>query len=567
MQTRRPTAAFFVFSCFVLLTLVSAVPANARPVHANAAIASAHPLATAAGKTILQQGGNAFDAAVAVASTLAVVEPYSSGLGGGGFFLLHRARDAKQIMIDARETAPAAATAAMYLDAAGTPIPNASLIGPRASAIPGLPAGLVYLAQHYGRLPLKVSLAPAIKLAEEGHTLDARLAAMLQLRVDLLRAQHDAAMQFLPDDQAPKAGQRLRLPQLAASLRQLAERGRAGFYAGPVAQELVRTVRAHGGIWTLRDLSSYRIKLRTPVQFNYHQMHIVSAAPPSAGGLTLAEAFNILAQYDLRPLATEQRMHLIIEAWRRAYHDRARYLADPDFVTIPSARLMSVAYAKQRAQSIALDKASSSTDLESTTVSNQGPQTTHFSIVDRAGNRVAATLSINTLFGSGFVAGKTGVLLNNEMDDFATADQGKNAYGLVNSRVNRIAPGKRPLSSMTPTFVEDKRGVLILGTPGGSRIVSMVMLAILNYEAQSAVDLQALVDAPRFHHQYLPDQVEIEAQGFPAEVIDNLQLLGHIVRQVERPWGNMQAVWVDRASGRAVAASDKRGAGSGLAWY
>ena len=551
---------FIFFLCF-------APCAGAKQPLTNAAIASAHPLATQAGKAILDQGGNAFDAAVAVAATLAVVEPYSSGLGGGGFFLLHRARDGKQVMLDARETAPLQASANMYLDAAGKVIPNASLNGARAAGIPGIPAGLVYLAQHYGRLPLGQSLAPAIRLAAQGFPADARYRAMAQTRLTLLQAQPEAALQYLQHNAVPELGVAVVQPALAATLRALADRGAAGFYRGPVARELVASVRRGGGIWTQSDLTRYRVVARVPIAFDYRGMHIVSAAPPSAGGVTLAEALNILGRYDLAKLNAADRMHLVVEALRRAYHDRARYLGDPDFVHIPLAKLMSRAYAKQLAASIDLNNATSSADLEAAPEVSQGDHTTHFSIVDRQGNRVAATLSINTIFGSGFVAGKTGVLLNNEMDDFAASEHGANVYGLANSRVNRIAPGKRPLSSMSPTFVEDKRGILIIGTPGGSRIISMVLLTILNYAAQPQVDVNALVSAPRYHHQYLPDRIEVEPNAFPADVLDELQLKGHVLQVNSQPWGNMQAVWIDRASGQAFAASDPRGMGSALAWH
>ncbi len=553
--------------CLLIFFFCFAPFASAKPSLANAAIASAHPLATEAGKTILDQGGNAFDAAVAVAAALAVVEPYSSGLGGGGFFLLHRARDGKQVMLDARETAPQQATARMYLDAAGKVIPNASLQGARAAAIPGLPAGLVHLARHYGRLPLTQSLAPAIRLAAQGFTADARYRTMAQTRLTLLQTQPEAASQYLQNNLPPELGVALAQPALAATLRAMAQHGMAGFYRGPIARELVTAVRKGGGIWTLSDLSRYRVVARAPIAFDYRGMHIVSAAPPSAGGVTLAEALNILARYDLSKLDAATRMHVVAEALRRAYHDRARYLGDPDFVSIPLAKLLSHAYADQSAASIDLNNATPSTSLDAAPDVSQGDHTTHFSIVDRQGNRVAATLSINTLFGSGFVAGKTGVLLNNEMDDFAAIDQGANVYGLANSRANQIAPGKRPLSSMSPTFVEDPRGVLILGTPGGSRIISMLLLAILNYAAQTQVDVNALVSAPRYHHQYLPDRIEIEPNVFPANVLDELQLKGHVLQINPQPWGNMQAVWIERASGRAFAASDPRGAGSGLAWY
>ena len=553
------------FSLFILF-LCFAPFAGAKPL-GNAAIASAHPLATQAGKAILDQGGNAFDAGVAVAAALAVVEPYSSGLGGGGFFLLHRARDGKQVMLDARETAPLQATASMYLDAAGKVIPNASLQGAHAAGIPGLPAGLVYLARHYGRLPLGQSLAPAIRLAAQGFPADARYRAMAQRRLKLLQAQPEAALQYLQHNAAPELGVAVVQPALAATLRALAEQGAAGFYRGPIARELVAAVRKGGGIWTQSDLLRYRVVARAPIAFDYRGMHIVSAAPPSAGGVTLAEALNILGRYDLDKLDAATRMHVVVEALRRAYHDRARYLGDPDFVHLPLAKLISRAYADQRAASIDLNNATPSASLEAAPEVSQGDHTTHFSIVDQQGNRVAATLSINTLFGSGFVAGKTGVLLNNEMDDFAASAHGANVYGLANSRANRIAPGKRPLSSMSPTFVEDRRGVLIIGTPGGSRIISMVLLAILNYAAQPQVDVNALVSAPRYHHQYLPDRIEVEPESFSPDVLDELQLKGHVLQVNDGKWGNMQAVWIDRASGQAYAASDPRGMGSGLAWY
>ncbi len=534
---------------------------------ANTAIASAHPLATAAGKSILEQGGNAFDAAIAVAATLAVVEPYSSGLGGGGFFLLHRARDGKQVMIDARERAPLKLTSNSYRNATGQLLPLASLEGPLAAGIPGIPAGLAHLAKRYGQLPLSRSLAPAIHLAQQGFPADARYRALVQSRLTLLQKQAEAAAQFLHHQAVPEVDTLVVQTNLAKTLRTLAQKGASGFYRGAVAKEMVAAVNNGGGLWQTADLARYRIVERKPIVFDYRGMRIVSAAPPSAGGLTLAEALHILARYDLNPLKPAHRMHLVAEALRRAYHDRARYMGDPDFVRMPIQRLMSTTYANMRAASIDPANATPSANLAAAPEVTQGNHTTHFSIVDRQGNRVAATLSINTFFGSGFVAGNTGVLLNNEMDDFAVAEHGMNAYSLVHSEPNRIAPGKRPLSSMSPTFVEDRRGTLILGAPGGSRIISMVLLAILDYQAQTKVDLQALVNAPRYHHQYLPDRLEVEPDSFPSEVLDELQLTGHVIRVNERKWGNMQAVWIERSSGKAFAASDPRGMGSGLAWY
>ena len=529
----------------------------------QAAIASAHPLASAAGAEVLAAGGNAFDAAIAVAAALGVVEPYSSGLGGGGFLLLHRAADRRQVVVDARETAPGAATADMFLDAGGAPVPRASLDGARAAAIPGTPAALAWIAQRYGRLPLRVSLAPAVRLAREGFAVDARFARVSAAAAAKLSRDSLSSALFLADGAPLREGAVLRQPALAATFEAIAGAGHDGFYAGAVAEELVRSVRAAGGVWTLKDLAGYRIREREPARIAYRGATIVTAPLPSAGGLTLAQSLNILERFDLPPAGSAERAHLVAEALRRAYQDRARYLGDPDFVDGPWERLAGPGYAARRAATIRRDRATASGGLPA---AGEGENTSHFSVVDRDGNRVAATLTINTLFGSGFVAGATGVLLNNEMDDFAVAPGVPNVYGLVGSRANAVAPGKRPLSSMSPTFVEDRRGVLVLGTPGGSRIISMVLLAILGYLDQAAVDPAALVAAPRFHHQYLPDRIEVEPDGFDEAWRAALAARGHAISVAARRWGNMQAVWVDATSGRAAAASDPRGEG-GIAWY
>ena len=343
----------------IFLLLCFGANAGAQTSLSNAAIASAHPLATAAGKTILDQGGNAFDAAVAVAATLAVVEPYSSGLGGGGFFLLHRARDGKQVMLDARERAPLRATTDMYSEA-----PQASLTGARAAAIPGLPAGLAHLAKRYGRLPLKQSLAPAIGLAQHGFAADARYRAVAQTRLALLQTQPDAAMQFLHHQAVPELDTLVVQANLANTLRALAQQGAPGFYSGAVAREMVTAVKAAKGIWQRADLARYRVVERAPIIFDYRGLHIVSAAPPSAGGLSLAQALHILEAYDFRTLSEVQRMHLVAEALRRAYHDRARYLGDPDFVRMPIRHLTSPGYAAFRAANIDLANATPSVNLD-----------------------------------------------------------------------------------------------------------------------------------------------------------------------------------------------------------
>ncbi|MFZ5556369.1 MAG: gamma-glutamyltransferase, partial [Pseudomonadota bacterium] len=327
------------------------------------AIASAHPLASAAGAEVLERGGNAFDAAIAVAAALGVVEPYSSGLGGGGFFLLHRAADGRQVMVDARETAPAAASAGMFLGADGEPVPGASRDGPRAAGIPGTPAGLAWLAARYGRLPLAQTLDPAIRLARGGFPVDERFARVSKLAASKLNNDDHARRLFLHDGNALAPGAVLRQLELAATLEALARAGRAGFYEGAVAAELVRSVRAAGGIWSEEDLARYRVKEREPVQIRYRGATIVTAGLPSAGGLTLAQALNALARFDLPALSETDRAHVVVEVLRRAYQDRARHLGDPDFVDGPWARLADAAYAARRAADIRLDRATPSAEL------------------------------------------------------------------------------------------------------------------------------------------------------------------------------------------------------------
>lgn len=524
------------------------------------AVASAHPLATEAGQAILDAGGNAFDAAVAVSAVLAVVEPYSSGIGGGGFWLLHRARDGHQVMLDGRERAPLAAHRDLYLDTSGAVVPDLSTDGPLAAAIPGEPAALAHLAKHYGRLPLAKSLAPAIRLAAQGFVVDEYYRRLAGFRLKTLRHQPVAAGIFLSDDAVPVAGTVLRQMDLADTLRALAEHGRDGFYTGDVAARLVRGVREAGGIWTLEDLAGYRVVEREPISFDYHDLRVVSAAPPSSGGVALATMLHVLEGYPLAGLGEAEQVHLVTEAMRRAYRDRASYLGDPDFVEIPLQQLISPWYAAGLRASIRHDRATPSAMLPGAVAAPAGNHTTHFSILDRDGNRVAATLSINTPFGSGFVPPGTGVLLNNEMDDFSVKPGVPNVYGLVGAEANAIVPGKRPLSSMTPTFVESDRGVAILGSPGGSRIITMVLLGILDLEQGHGPT--SWVSRPRFHHQYLPDAIQYEPNAFSPELEQALREQGHTLMPLQSDYGNMQAVYWDYAAGHVEAASDPRGIGS-----
>lgn len=547
---------FRLLAAFCLLGWwLAAVAAQGPP---KAAIASAHPLATDAGFEILRRGGNAFDAAVAVAAALAVVEPAGSGLGGGGFFLLHRAGDGLQIVVDARERAPLAAYRDMYLDERGQVIPGLSIDGPLAAGIPGLPAALTRLAEEYGRLPLAVSLAPAIDLAREGFLVGKRYLRQVRQRLAALQRYPASARIFLQNGEPPKPGFRLVQGDLARVLEALAREGRRGFYAGWVAERLVTEVRRAGGIWSLQDLTRYQVIERRPLDGRYRQVKIVTAPPP-AGGAVLLETLNILSPWPLSRLDTAIAKHLIVEAWRRTYRDRALYLGDPDFVALPLRRLLSPAYAAGLRAAIRLDRALPSSWLVEAPEPAAGADTTHFSILDREGNRVAATLSINYLFGSGFAVPGTGVLLNDEMDDFASKPGVPNLYGLVGSEANAIAPGKRMLSSMTPTFLESPDRVAILGTPGGSRIISMVTLAVLDFAA--GFGPATWVGWPRFHHQYLPDEIQYEPGALTAREQRVLESLGHRLRVLEEPYGNMQAVIWDRVLNRVEAASDPRGEG------
>lgn len=531
----------------------------------TAAIASAHPLATEAGYEIFKRGGNAFDAAVAVAAALAVVEPYSSGIGGGGFFLLHRASDNKQVMLDAREAAPAGVKPEHYLDAAGDPIRGATVQGGTAAGIPGTPAGLAHLAQHYGSLPLTQTLAPAIRLAREGFPVDQRYARIAKIAQRSLNRFPEAARIFLAHGEAPAPGYVLKQPELAQTLTLIAQQGTAGFYSGTVARALVDSVNAAGGAWQLADLQNYRVVEREPMRITYRGARITTASLPSAGGIALTQAFAMLDVLKPAGVSDAASAHTIAEVLRRAFRDRIE-LGDPDHVKVPVASLTEKNYLQKLAQSVTAKAATASDKLGPPPEEKpESRNTTHFSVIDTAGNRVGATLTVNLLFGSGLVAKGTGVLLNNEMDDFTLRADLPNSFRLLGSRANAMAPGKRPLSSMTPTFVEDERGVLILGAPGGSRIISMVLLGVLEHLRLPEVDLKRIVSLPRYHHQFWPDRIEIEPEGFSVEWRQALRDRGHALQTVNRPWGNMQVVFQSRKTGEAFAANDPRG--SDVAWY
>ncbi|MEX1081791.1 MAG: gamma-glutamyltransferase [Halofilum sp. (in: g-proteobacteria)] len=546
----------------VLLLLLAFAPATADRTDAWG-LASAHPQASEAGREVLAAGGNAFDAAVAVSAVLGVVEPYGSGLGGGGFWLLHQADDGREVMVDGRERAPLAASRGMYQDADGKLIERASVDGPLAAGIPGQPAALVHIARKYGRLTLRRSLAPAIALARGGVPIDERYRARAEFRRDVLRRSPAAAQVFLDGGAVPPAGYVLRQPELAATLEALARKGRDGFYDGPVAERLVEGVRAAGGIWTRRDLREYAVVEREPIRARYRGMEVVSAPPPSSGGVALVQMLNILEGYPLAEASPDLRTHLIVEAMRRAYHDRARYLGDTDYVEVPVRRLTDADYAAGLRANLRGDRATPSEAFPGLASGGGGPSTTHFSIVDAAGNRVAATLSINWPFGSGFMPPGTGVLLNDEMDDFAAKPGEPNVYGLVQGEANAVAPGKRMLSSMSPTFLRAGERVAVLGTPGGSRIISMVLLAALAFEEDADADAAGMVRVPRVHHQYLPDVIQHEPDALPEAVAAALRERGHTLEARDGPYGDMHVV-IDHADGTINAASDPRGIGQAL---
>ncbi len=538
--------------------LVCAVAAAEAPkAPGKAAIASAQHLATDAGFEVLGKGGNAFDAAIAVTAALAVVESSSSGIGGGGFWLLHRASDSKQVMIDGRETAPMAVDAKAYLDANGQLDRDKSVNGALAAGIPGEPAALVHLAQHYGRLPLKVSLAPAIRLARDGFPLEARLHGMLAARRDVLLRYPSSRSVFFPTKEMPALGTVIKQPDLARTLQTIADQGHAGFYTGKLAKRLVDGVRANGGNWTLADLANYKIVEREPLKFNYRGYQLLSASPPSSGGVVLATTLNVLEGYDLNKLDRADRLHVIVEAMRRAYRDRSFILGDPDFVAMPIRLLTSKDYAAGLRGSIRMDRATPSSSLPEGAVVDGGTDTTHFSIIDAEGNIAAVTASVNLPMGSGFIVPGTGVLLNNEMDDFALAANQANAYGLIGTDANAPKGGKRMLSTMSPTIVFGRDKIAVIGTPGGSRIATMVLIGLLELiDGKSAAEIVA---TPRFHHQYLPDAISAEAGAISKENAAALRARGHTLSEGERPWGNMQVVIWDLLTNTLSGGTDPRG--------
>ena len=505
--------------------------ASTAPVAAeNGMVVTAQHLATEVGVDVLRRGGNAVDAAVAVGYALAVVYPAAGNLGGGGFMTLQLA-DGRKTFLDFREKAPLAASANMYLDAAGNVVRGSTRTGHLAVGVPGTVAGLETAREKYGTMLRAELIAPAIRLAEQGFVLDRGDAEIFATATEAFKVDPATTAIFLKAGGQPYgAGDRLVQKDLAQTLRQIDEAGAAGFYQGPVGRAIVTSSRAGKGLLTQADLDRYSTRELAPIECDYRGYHVVSAPPPSSGGVVICEMLNVLEGYPLKEwgFRSAQAVHVQIEAMRHAYLDRNSYLGDPDFVQNPLARLLDKAYAAKIRAAIDPHKAAISKDLRPGVAPHEGSNTTHYSIVDAKGNAVAVTYTLNDWFGAKVTVAGTGVLLNDEMDDFTAKIGVPNIYGLVQGEANAIAPEKRPLSSMSPTILtRDGQPVLVVGTPGGSRIITVVLHTILNI-VDYGMDVQEAVDAPRFHQQWLPNPTNLEPFALSPDTRRILEGMGHV---------------------------------------
>ena len=570
-----------------VLMVSTVAPAATQPVHApHAIVVSVHELASRAGAEIMQAGGNAVDAAVATGFALAVVHPQAGNLGGGGFMLI-RLADGRARFVDYREKAPAAASANMYLDAQGNVIDNASVVGYKAVGVPGSVAGMVYAEKEYGRLTLGQVMAPAIKLARDGYPLawqDAR-----DLRDKDLAKFSESRRIFQRNGDYYKQGEVFRQPELARTLERIAK-DPDEFYHGAMARELAVAMQKGGGLITADDLAHYEVKEREPIRGTYRGYEIISAPPPSSGGIALMEILNILEGYDLAKAGDRSAasVHLTVEALRRAFYDRAEFLGDPDFSKIPVAQLIDKKYGAAWRESIDPARATVSKDLKRPAIFNELEQyasrhaqplvvrepehTTHYSVVDSNGNAVAVTTTLNDNFGSRVTAEGLGFLLNDEMDDFAAKQGVPNLYGLIQGPANAIGPGKRPLSAMTPTIaLKDGKLFLVLGSPGGARIITTVaniLMGVVDY----GMNIQEAVDAPRFHNQWMPDKVNVE-QWFSPDAVNLLEQMGHKVEIGETVagewtpyWSDGECIAIDPKTGERLGASDGRNNGKAVGY-
>jgi len=560
-----PIASLLLFG-----SVTPAVAAFVQPARSDRdMVVSAHPLATAAGVAMLRQGGNAVDGAVATALAIAVVEPFSAGLGGGGFALWHGADSGEVTALDFRERAPAAAGRDMYLNAAGEPQSQLSRNGHLAAGVPGTVAGLHALHQRYGKLPWARVVQPSRVMAAQGFVVSDRLAGAIASSAERLSQNPAAAAVFLPDGDPVQAGAVLRQEDLAQTLAQIAAEPKS-FYEGETAAAIAADMAANGGLITQADLKAYKPIWRDPICGPFRQYRVCSMPPPSSGGVHLLQMLNLLGDTDLAAQGWHHPdgLHLLAETMKIAYADRAEHLGDPDFVEVPVAALINPAYAaarraeieQQRARSAAEVKAADAETLERYSSYQESNDTTHLTVVDGDRNAVSMTYTINGRFGAGVVAAGTGIVLNNEMDDFAIAPGTPNLYGLVGGEANSVAPGKTPLSSMTPTIVlEDDQLRMAAGAPGGSTIITTVLQIILNVLVFD-LDAGAAVSAPRIHHQWLPETLTVEQYGFDQLTVDNLEARGHQLK-FRRSWGNANAIVVG-SDGELTGAADPRGEGT-----
>jgi gamma-glutamyltranspeptidase/glutathione hydrolase len=566
----------------------ASAPSRRATTAASGVVVSSDAIASQVGIDVLKDGGNAADAAIAVSFALAVVYPRAGNLGGGGFLVYRDAGTKASAIIDFRETAPAAATPRMYLDAKGEVVPRLSTEGYLAVATPGTVAGMELAHKKYGLLPWKRLLRPAIRLAQRGFRITGAFSEGMEEEFAVLARYPTSAAIFLPGGAPPLEGSVFKQPDLARTLKRISEQGADGFYRGPVAAAIAADVKAHGGILGVDDLAAYRARVRRPLEGTYRDLRLLVPPPPSSGGVLLLEILNMLEPQQLvrqAPLSLPL-VHLMAETEKRAYSDRASLLGDPDFFDVPVASLVSKQYALSRAAGISLDQATPASEVKpGLPVPAQGApapapappaeaapprepgHTTHYAVVDRWRNVAAVTTTLNSYYGSKAVATGTGVVLNNEMDDFSIKPGTPNLYGLVGGVANEIRPGKRPLSSMTPTIVlKSDRPYLVLGTPGGSTIITSVLQVFLDV-VEHGMGLEAAVKAPRVHHQWLPDKIQIEEGALPADVQDALTRMGHTVALYKSstgkvsPIGDFQAIRIDPQSGALEGVSDPRGTG------
>ena len=537
--------------CFFIALLVLGVGGPAswavtrQPVTAaKGMVVTSQHIASEVGAQVLQEGGNAVDAAVAVGYALAVTNPCCGNIGGGGFATLHLA-DGRDIFINFREKAPLGATENMYLDVKGEVVPDLSLKGYRAVGVPGSVLGLDTMLQKYGTMTREKIMAPAIKLADEGFVLTQGDADILAASAKSFADQPNVAAVFLHGGQAWKAGDLFVQKSLAKTLSLISKNGTDAFYKGAIADAVVAASSANGGILSKKDFESYTVSEATPVHCNYRGFELISAPPPSSGGTAVCEILNIIEGYPMAELGfhSAASIHYMVEAMRHTFVDRNFQLGDPDFVKNPLERLLSESYAGEIRAKIDATKATSSKDVQPGVAPHEGTQTTHYSIVDPAGNAVSVTYTINALFGAKVIAGDTGFFLNDEMDDFTVKPGVANLFGLVQGKTNVIAPGKRPLSSMSPTIVtKDGKTFMVLGSPGGSRIITIVVEVIQNV-IDHGMNIQEAVDAPRIHHQWLPDQITVEPFALSPDTAKILTDMGY--KSVEQaPWGAAEAILI-----------------------